>query len=273
MLPSSSDFLNPLMQGDIPLTSLNLPGGDPAFVARLDLIHPTLSGNKIFKLWYFLEAYSQGDFRRILTYGGAWSNHLHATAYLCHCLGIPCTGVVRGEAPPRLSPTLEDCRAWGMELQFVSRSAYAAGVVPPDDALVIPEGGGGSLGVAGAALIADRIPGFETFTHILCAVGTGTTLQGIARRAQPGQRVIGIPVLAIPHEHQAAFGPDMEFGYSFGGYAKRTPGLLEFMKSFPIPTDFVYTAKAAYALWHLAWPKDSRILFIHTGGLQGNRSI
>ena len=260
------------MQGDIPLTPLNLPGGTPAFAARLDQLHPTVSGNKIFKLWYFLEAWQRGDFSHILTYGGAWSNHLHATAYLCHRLGIPCTGVVRGETS---SLTLEDCRAWGMELRFVSRQAYATGVEAPDDALVIPEGGGGELGVAGAALVPDRIPGFDQFTHILCAVGTGTTLQGIARRALPGQRVIGIPVLAIPEDRRKKFagGLDMDFDYSFGGYAKRTPELLEFMHRFPLPTDFVYTAKAAYALWHLTWPKNSRILFIHTGGLQGNRSI
>lgn len=295
----------------IPVTSLDgmsSPGIQCA-VARLDLIHPYLSGNKLFKLWYYLEKYrnaasaenppenSATPFTGIVTFGGAYSNHLLATAYTCHMLGIPCTGIVRGEAPVSPGPTLEDCARYGMKLHYVSRQAYKDPetvlrdlyAAPSAHPLPIPEGGAGEDGIRGAALICQKIPGIETFTHILCAVGTGTTLSGIDRALLPGQSAIGIPVLRIPEGAQEGFSHSLGcssrtrllFGYAFGGYARRDDELTEFMRTFygtyGVPTDFVYTGKAAFALCDLVkqryFPSGSRILLIHTGGLQGNRSL
>ena len=270
-----------------PVTPIELSGGVSGAVARLDLIHPQLSGNKLFKLWYYLERYRTGGYQRLVTFGGAYSNHLLATAYACHALGIPCTGIVRGEAPAQPGPTLVDCARYGMELRFVSRQEYKEGAFgesgDPRELLIIPEGGAGEDGIRGASLICKAIPGFGEFTHILCAVGTGTTIAGIKRGLHPGQSVIGIPVLKIPPASRTAFGEGLQlsFDYAFGGYARWNPELIAFMNRFfqatEIPTDFVYTAKAAFALYDLAandfFPKDSRILLIHTGGLQGNRSL
>jgi 1-aminocyclopropane-1-carboxylate deaminase len=284
-----------LISAAIPVTHLNRwasPGVQCA-VARLDLIHPCLSGNKLFKLWYYLEKYRTGSFDGLVTFGGAYSNHLLATAYACHMLGIPSTGIVRGEAPASPGPTLEDCARYGMELRYVSRQAYKdperiAGELNGCP-LIVPEGGAGEQGVRGAALICGSIPGIDTFTHILCAAGTGTTISGIDRALLPGQSAIGIPVLKIPAEDQAGFSRSLGcsnrtrllFDYSFGGYARWNRELTGFMGTFyadhGVPTDFVYTAKAAYALSDLAkqgyFPSGSRILLIHTGGLQGNRSL
>lgn len=281
-----------------PVTPIELSGGVSGAVARLDLIHPQLSGNKLFKLWYYLERYRTGGYQRLVTFGGAYSNHLLATAYACHEAGIPCTGIVRGEAPKQWGPTLLDCERYGMELRFVSRQVYKdqhmsgnsafgeSGTQSGEDPtalLIVPEGGAGEDGIRGASLICKAIPGFQDFTHILCAVGTGTTIAGIDRELHPGQSAIGIPVLKIPPAERATFckGRQLLFDYAFGGYARWNPELIAFMNTFfqatEIPTDFVYTAKAAFALYDLAgngfFPKDSRILLIHTGGLQGNRSL
>ncbi|RYY44524.1 MAG: 1-aminocyclopropane-1-carboxylate deaminase/D-cysteine desulfhydrase, partial [Chitinophagaceae bacterium] len=130
-------------------------------VARFDKIHPVVSGNKLFKLHYFLESFYSGKFRSIKTFGGAYSNHLVATAFACHSLQIPCQGIVRGERPALLSPTLEQCLEYGMELSFVSRETYAAlsgDCANEAEVLVIPEGGYHPLGAAGASLIMDAIP-------------------------------------------------------------------------------------------------------------------
>lgn len=272
-------------------------------VARLDLIHPLLSGNKLFKLWYYLEQFAGGNYEGIATFGGAYSNHLLATAFAGHTLHIPTTGIIRGERPSGLSPTLQDCSRYGMTLKFISRSAYAQ-LTGADNVrstggfeatglgqnhLVIPEGGAGELGIAGAALIAGKIPDFHQYSHVVCALGTGTTLQGIDRALYQGQQGLGVPVLAIPTKDQERFQAQLElsersklaFGYAEGGYGRSNHSLTNFMQDFfgsqGIPTDFVYTAKTGLAIKDLAsrgyFPPGSRILFLHTGGLQGNRSL
>lgn len=285
-----------MYKGDIiPLTPLDLGGDISGSVARLDLLHPVVSGNKLFKLWYYLDRCLHEGWEAVATFGGAYSNHLVATAFACRERGIPCMGIVRGEEPRRWGHTLEDCRDLGMQLQFVSRQEYrarsrealGAGLHPRT--LVIPEGGAGELGVMGAGLIWNAIADGTNFSHILMAVGTGTTLRGIDRGLRPGQSAVGIPVMAVRPEERAVFDRSMGcsgsthivHGYSFGGYGKHTPELLDFMRSFyrgqGVPTDFVYTGKAAFALMALVkagyFPEGSRVLFLHTGGLQGNRSL
>jgi 1-aminocyclopropane-1-carboxylate deaminase/D-cysteine desulfhydrase-like pyridoxal-dependent ACC family enzyme len=294
---SQPNLLNAWMGQDIQLTPLNkwlVPDLD-CTVARLDQIHPMLSGNKLFKLWYYLEQFREGNYEGLVTFGGAYSNHLVATAFAGYALHIATTGIVRGERPPVLSPTLQDCLDYGMNLQFVSRSTYAQ----PEEALlktglaqnhlVIPEGGAGEAGIKGAALIAGKIHGFHQYSHVVCALGTGTTLQGIDRSLHKGQLGVGIPVLTIPEKDRVNFQDQLclsprsslAFGYSEGGYGRRNPSLTYFMRDFfsqeGIPTDFVYTAKTGLAIKDLAsrgyFPPESRILFLHTGGLQGNRSL
>jgi 1-aminocyclopropane-1-carboxylate deaminase len=292
MESSPPNLLNTWMNQDIQLTPLIkwLAPELSCTVARLDLIHPLLSGNKLFKLWYYLEQFAGGNYEGIATFGGAYSNHLLATAFAGHTLQIPTTGIIRGERPPALSPTLTDCLDYGMRLQFVSRLAYAQGkAVPSGNFLLIPEGGAGEPGIAGAALIAGKIPGFHQYSHVVCALGTGTTLQGIDRALNNGQQAIGIPVLAIPDKDQERFQAQLGlsehstlvFGYAGGGYGRCNDSLTNFMQDFfgsqGVPTDFVYTAKTALAIKDLAargyFPPGSRILFLHTGGLQGNRSL
>lgn len=263
-----------------PVTPLDLGGAVACSVARLDLLHPVVSGNKWFKLTHYL---SLG--LPVVTFGGPYSNHLVATAHACRERGIPCTGIVRGEEPAVLSPTLEDCLAFGMSLRFVSRASYRSAFDFPGYT-VIPEGGAGPLGVQGASLI---LSGAPSFTHVVCAVGTGTTLQGLDIALRPGQFCLGIPVIAVPPSDRSAFdvslglssASSLVHGYVFGGYARHTPELIRFMNDFygayGVPLDFVYTAKAAFALFELIrsgyFAPGSHVLFLHTGGLQGNRSL
>ncbi len=263
-------------------------------VLRLDAIHPVVSGNKWFKLRKYLQAAKDLDKKWVVTVGGAWSNHVLATAAACEAFGLKSIGIIRGEAPAVPSITLQDATRYGMELHFISREAFGKKQWPEfvmeDDCYFIPEGGYGRPGAAGAATILDDIDA-STYTHIIAAVGTGTMLAGLVSAAADHQEVIGIPVLKnnleleeaigtlLPKENNKRF--SLIQGYHFGGYAKHTKELLEFMNEWfrltSIPTDFVYTGKLFYAVKELArkgyFPSQSRILAIHSGGLQGNRSL
>lgn len=257
-------------------------------VLRLDTIHPVISGNKWFKLKYHLDNYNAGNYKGILTFGGAWSNHIIATACTCHLKKIACAGIIRGEKPPQLSPTLTEAMKYGMQLKFISRDLYKM----KDDAEVskvitsgfhdyymIPEGGAGAEGEKGASGIIDLLP-VNDYTHIVCAVGTGTMLNGTRISALPQQKITGIVVLKGWKEDNA-HGKDLFYDYHFGGYAKHTAGLISFMNEFytktNIPTDIVYTGKLAFAIFDLVkkdhFPPQSKILMIHSGGLQGNASL
>lgn len=258
-------------------------------VFRLDRIHAVISGNKWFKLKYFLEEAKNG----IISFGGAYSNHIVACAYAAARAGIPAIGFIRGEEHHPLSPSLTEARQYRMQLQYLSRTDYR---LKDDPAFIqslakqypgyqiIPEGGAGDMGIKGAAEILEGLPMAE-YTHLLAAVGTGTMIRGIACKAQPHQQVIGIsvlkgmePVLTVPGKT----GPvSIETSYHWGGYARKSEALLDFMNHFfvtqGIPTDFVYTGKLMFALTDLLskkyFPPGSRILAIHSGGLQGNRSL
>jgi D-cysteine desulfhydrase len=269
-----------------------------AGVLRIDKIHATVSGNKWFKLKYALqEAISFGK-STIITFGGAYSNHLVATAYACAQLGLQCVGIVRGEQPAVLSSALKDCMEQGMKLQFVSRDAYSDKqnlygeiIEQYADAYLVPEGGCSGLGVKGASEILSLAPADE-FTHICCAMGTGTMMAGLINAARQDQQVEGFCALKLPNEEnelhrfvqQAAAGRNnfsIHYDYHFGGYARKTPQLIDFMNTIYAQTgielDFVYTAKMLYGVLDLAekgyFPIESRLLIIHSGGLQGNRSL
>lgn len=265
-------------------------------VLRLDRIHPVISGNKLFKLHYFLEEAIRSAHRTIVTFGGAYSNHLAATAYACGALGLKSIGIVRGEESATLSHTLLQCRKDGMQLKFISRTAYAAAATSPSlpgehgECLVIPEGGYHPMGARGAALIMNLVD--TSHTHICTALGTATTLAGLALHAKPHQQLIGIPVVKEMNDLDERIKELTGFttmpaavecwtGYHFGGYAKKNEALIHFInqcwQQYRLPLDFVYTAKMFYAVTDQAkknhFPPGSRILCLHTGGLQGNGSL
>ena len=274
-------------------------------VLRLDKIHPIVSGNKLFKLQYFLQQATATAHKTIVTFGGTYSNHLVATAFACRAGGLRCIGIVRGEEPAQLSATLEQCIDYGMQLKFVSRSNYAekekAQFVDEvhhefGAAIIIPEGGYHPLGAKGAAGIYELIKP-DNYSHICTATGTATTAAGLLLNALHKnqalhQNIICVPVLKGMTDIEAR----VNFlccnnvkknrliifdGYHFGGYAKTKPELIAFMnylwQQHQLPTDFVYTAKLFFAIYNKIkndyFTPGSNLLCVHTGGLQGNRSL
>lgn len=263
-------------------------------VLRLDVLHPVVSGNKWFKLQYYLQDATAKNYTAIATFGGAYSNHILATAYACKQQGFNCIGIIRGEEAKVLSHTLVQAKSLGMELQFVTREAYKNKEAIQHQApniYWIGEGGYGALGMQGATDIVKLVPDLDQYTHIICAIGTGTTLAGIVAAATH-QKVIGISVMkgnSELHQHIASLlneddklkNWEIDHNYHFGGYAKYNNALLQYMREvwhqYQLPTDFVYTAKAMFATEHLIKQelisRQSAILLIHTGGLQGNASL
>lgn len=253
-------------------------------ILRLDKIHPVISGNKWFKLKYHLVNFNAGNYKGIVTFGGAWSNHIVATACMCYEQKIKCVGVIRGERPPRLSYTLRDAENYGMELKFISREKFRNkgenDIAEFKDHYIIPEGGAGEAGEKGASEILQYTDG-KNYTHIACAVGTGTMFNGICSSITEKQELLGIVVLKGWEEEHKNDNAKLILNYHFGGYAKYTNELLSYMNEFytitNIPTDFVYTGKLAYAIFDQIekgqFIEDSKILMIHSGGLQGNASL
>lgn len=263
-------------------------------VLRLDKLHNIVSGNKWFKLKYNIAAAQQQGYSTIGTFGGAYSNHIVATAFACHASGINSIGIIRGEEPARYSSTLTEASAYGMQLKFVTRQAFNDKEEIKKtytNVYWVNEGGYGQLGAKGAAEILILVPGLETYTHIICAVGTGTMFAGLVNSALPGQRVWGVSALknnfSIKDEagalvnKDAAAAYEILHGYDFGGYAKHPPELIDFMRETwqesGLPTDIVYTAKTLYAIKHLiknnTISAGSKVLMVHSGGLQGNASL
>ncbi|MGV3529353.1 MAG: 1-aminocyclopropane-1-carboxylate deaminase/D-cysteine desulfhydrase [Flavisolibacter sp.] len=266
-------------------------------VLRLDLLHPVISGNKWFKLNRYIDDARAKNKTTLLTFGGAYSNHIVATSAAAAAQGFQSVGIIRGEEPLEYSPTLLQAADYGMKLFFVNREVYRSKEVPPQvyesmaekDIYCIEEGGFGEKGAEGAAEILHLT--HENYSHIITAVGTGTTAAGLLKAAAPEQKVIGISVM----KNNLALQPQIEnlvneekrqqltllHDYHFGGYAKKTAELIAFMNQFyqqtSIPTDFVYTGKLFFAVKDLLqkkyFPDQSRILVIHSGGLQGNRSL
>lgn len=261
-----------------------LPVDIQAAILRLDLLHPEVSGNKWFKLKHNLTTAGK---RRIVTFGGAYSNHIAATAAACAMAGIPCTGIIRGEKPLQLSHTLQQSASKGMQLEFVSREAYRnKDTISYPDAYIIPEGGNNPAGALGCQEILS-LADTHSFTHILCAVGTGTTLAGLINSALPHQEVQGFTVLKgagyLQQQVSELLTPGITTPWKLvhdfheGGYAKTTPALISFINQFyretQIPLDIVYTGKLLMGFKRSTFPAGSKVLLIHTGGLQGNLSL
>jgi len=262
-------------------------------VLRTDVLHPVVSGNKWFKLHLHLQAAQAQQATCMMSFGGAYSNHLVAMAYACNQAKMPCVGIIRGEAAPTLSHTLTTCRQLGMELVFVSRTAFRQKETLMQQyhrsgAYWVPEGGGGRQGIEGATVINTYIP--AAATHIVVAAGTGTTAAGIALGKQSHQQVLAVSVTKgyeLIHEDVQQHIPEQLLAiewlhaYHFGGYAKPQQQLFDTMNrvynQYQVPLDWVYTVKAWLAIEDLAkqqfFPSGSNVVLVHTGGLQGNLSL
>ena len=279
-----------------PVQLLENPFPEPVnirlFLKRDDLLHPQVSGNKWRKLKYNLLAAREQSYPTLLTFGGAYSNHLYATATAGKVFGFNTVGVVRGDELARkpLNPTLAFCRQCGMYLHFVSRADYQRKDDPDfladlrqqfGPCYILPEGGTNALAIRGTAEV---IPELEAQLGgapncVCCPVGTGGTVAGLAESAPDGTQVLGFLVLKDSDADWPlpATGIDLIRDYHFGGYAKTTPELLAFIRAFELKTgvllEQVYTGKMLYGLYDLArtgyFPAGATIVAVHTGGLQG----
>jgi 1-aminocyclopropane-1-carboxylate deaminase len=261
------------------------------YIKRDDLIHPEVSGNKWRKLKYNIQEMQIQGSTRLLTFGGAFSNHIAATAAAAAYFGMEATGIIRGEELNEYSnPTLQRASELGMKFQFVSRTKYrqlTQSSTTPDfpNHFVIPEGGANKLGIKG---VAEIIPEIEIpFDFIICAVGTGTTLAGLIHGLNGRSKALGISVLkgdfivdevASILEKVENFNTnyEVETTYHFGGYGKKTQQLIDFNNSISetlsIKLDPIYTGKALFGVWDMIERgkfDDQTLIFLHTGGLQG----
>lgn len=264
-------------------------------VLRLDAIHPVISGNKWFKLKYYLQDAQQKGYTTIATFGGAYSNHIAATAHTCRLMDLSSVGIIRGEEPQHPSHTLQQASADGMKLIFISREKYRNKQAVTQDFRSenwywIPEGGYGEMGVKGASEILQLAERWQNYSHVICAVGTGTMLAGLVSSAMANQTVLGISSMKGNTQldtdvkllaGKAGANWEILHDYHFGGYGKYNAQLLAFMNriyhEYHLPLDLVYTSKAMYATLNLIeknyFPEGSKLLFVHSGGLQGNGSL
>lgn len=261
---------------------------------RLDLLHPVISGNKWFKLRYNLAFAQSHQFKTVLSFGGAYSNHLIATACAASAAGLRSVGIVRGVyAAQNKTETLQHCEALGMQLHFVSREEYAQKEDEKwlqqlrekyPDTYIIPEGGNNELGRKGIAEIATLIS--PDYTHVAVSVGSGATFAGLRNALPESIKLIGFAPMkqgSYLAQNIATIKQNKELKdeFHFGGFGKWNKKLLDFMNEFyaqqHIPLDVVYTAKMMYGVQTLIaqnyFPEGAKLLCIHTGGLQGNVSV
>lgn len=279
------------MQIYSPIHQINFQSLNPIWVKRDDLIDPYISGNKWRKLKYILKDAQAKGKKHLVTFGGAYSNHLVATAAAAARNGLKATAFVRGEEVT--NEMLLICTLFGMQLIFVDRESYKnkaelyhAHFGNDENAYFIDEGGASEEAVQGCAEIISELN--EHFDHIFCAAGTGTTAAGLLRGINQQQfttKLHVIPVLKggdFLRDEIGKYETDLSnlylhTNYHFGGYAKTKPELLTFIKNFSTQTgmliDPVYTAKMFYAINELKgqnyFKKEEKILAIHTGGLLG----
>ncbi len=281
-------FVQPIMDPVLTERSIEVS------VLRIDKLHPVISGNKWFKLKYHLEDAADKDFGTIASFGGAYSNHLAATAFACKEAGLKSVGIIRGERDAHLSHTLQQAEEDGMQLIFVSRNDFKdikniKEKLSQPDWYWINTGGYSLLGAKGAAEIFNWID--DSYTHILCAAGTGTMMAGLIKAAKEPQTIIGInsmknekllnDVNDLLSEIEIQKKYALLHDYHFGGFAKHPAALIDFMKRIwheqQLPTDIVYTAKLLFAAYDLIQKKyfqeNSKLMIIHSGGLQGNLSL
>jgi 1-aminocyclopropane-1-carboxylate deaminase len=273
--------------------SIHFPNGIELFIKREDQLHPIISGNKFRKLKYNLAEAKRLGYKKLLTFGGAFSNHIVAVAGAGKEFGFETIGIIRGEELQEKieeNPSLSVAQQFGMKLVFVSRDAYRLKETPEfikemksqfGDFYLLPEGGTNELAIKGCEeiLSEDDIE----FSHICSSIGTGGTISGIINSAASHQNIIGFSSLKgdFLQNDIAKFANQKNWTinceYHFGGYGKVTNELIEFINSFykqyEIPLDPIYTGKMMFGILDLIqkdfFPPNSKILAIHTGGLQG----
>ena len=280
---------------------------------RLDTLHPIVSGNKFYKLRFYIAAAIENGVSTVASFGGPYSNHIVALAFTAKEAGLNSIGYIRTNADEPMTPSLEEAKAYGMELVYLGRRDFQSKKASisetsnaKSDTYLIDEGGYGTIGAKGAATILTENDTAH-YNYIVCAVGTGTMLAGCVNAASPNQKIIGIPVLKNEgsieseinallldkNDHNNNYNNDSNndkknnkpytllHHFHQGGYAKTNPMMLDFMNRLwdteKIPTDIVYTSKLLFGVEQLIqenyFEKDASILVIHSGGLQGNRSL
>jgi len=284
----------PIQSPDHPLLALK---NIELAIMRLDLVHPGVSGNKFFKLKYNLEQARKEGKDTLLTFGGAYSNHIFATAEAARTEGFQSIGIIRGERTEPLNPTLAHVESLGMKLHFVDRDTYRkkneSGFINElkdlfEDFYLIPEGGTNELAIKGTKEIIGEDE--DQFSHLAVSIGTGGTFAGLAASISSTQKLIGfsslkgefihseMEKLLSDHQILSVGNYQVNSEYHFGGYGKYTQELIAFIKefhqNFGIALDPIYTGKLAFGIWDLIkkdfFVPQSKILMIHTGGLQGN---
>lgn len=274
--------------------------GLSVFIKREDLNHPYVSGNKWWKLKYNLAEAIMQKKNTLLTFGGAYSNHIYATAAAAKEAGLKSIGVIRGEETLPINPTLSFAISCGMQLHYISREDYRNKKNPEfvrelqncfGNFYLIPEGGTNELAVKGISEFAQLLEAEFDFDYCCLPVGTGGTMAGMITGLSAKKSLLGFSALKggdflmdeIKKYLQGRNENNWQLitDYHFGGYAKTTNALLQFMYDFKerhhISLDFIYTAKMMYGLYDLIrkekFKKGSVILCVHTGGLQGNLSL
>lgn len=273
--------------------AIHFPKGISLVIKREDLIHPFVSGNKFRKLKYNLLQAKAENQSCLLTFGGAFSNHIAAVAYAGKEHGFQTIGIIRGEelgTKIESNPTLKFAQECGMQLEFISRENYRLKTEAffleqlgkkYGSFYLVPEGGTNALAIQGCEEILTNEDAF--FDYIGCAIGTGGTISGIINSALPHQKVLGFPALKgdflqdeicnfVQNENW-----ELITDYHFGGYGKVNAELIDFINWFfeqtQIPLDPVYTGKMVFGIVDLIkrnyFPENAKILVIHTGGLQG----
>lgn len=263
------------------------------FIKREDLIHPFVSGNKFRKLKYNLLEAKKLNKTSLVTFGGAYSNHIAAVAFAGKQNGFKTIGIIRGEelvSKISENPTLQFCQDNGMKFVFVSREEYRLKETEEfldtikkdfENSYLIPEGGTNDLAIKGCEEILNQEDGIYNF--VCCSIGTGGTISGLINNSFENQKILGFPALKgdFIKKDICKFAKNENWelisDYHFGGYAKVSDELIEFIndfyKKYAIPLDPIYTGKMVFGVIDLInknyFPENSKILLIHTGGLQG----
>lgn len=277
---------------------IQFPNGIELYIKREDLLHPLISGNKFRKLKYNIKEAVLKNCNTLITFGGAFSNHIVAVAAAGKENGLKTIGIIRGDElfdQTNTNPSLSLAKQLGMEFEFVSRTEYRnkEDVTFVDDLkkrhgnniYIIPEGGTNGLAIKGCGeILSDED---VVFDYICVPVGTGGTVSGIINSANPNQKIIGFSSLKgdflsdVICNFVSKTNWKLNTDYHFGGYGKVTDELIVFLNSFyentKIPLDPIYTGKMMFGVLDLIekgfFPENSKILAIHTGGLQGIKGM
>jgi len=289
-------FNTPSQIQEIKLNIYN-PNNIKLYVKREDLIHNIVSGNKWRKLKYNFEYIKKNNTKTILTFGGAYSNHLHALSWLAKKNKINSIGLVRGEESSKINPTLSFCLQNKMKLYFLDRTTYRKSKYDNEvinnlkekykKIYILPEGGFNDFGIKGCEEIMDEVP--DDFNIIACSIGTGCTAIGIIKSLNINQNFLGFTSFKNSNFINQTIGGyinsnsnwKIKSDYNFGGFGKINIELKNFINyfesSYKIKLDPIYTSKLFFGLFDMIsknkFKKESRILVLHTGGLQGLQGI